>query len=122
MILLYAGSVIIAVWGLAHLFPTRSIVAGFGEIPLENKRILAMSWIAEGLAMTFIGVLVFVLTISGYAEYQAALIVYRLSSLMLLVMAIISFFTGFRTSIIPMRICPFVKIISAALIIAGSGY
>ena len=54
-ILLYSGSAFIAFWGIAHLFPTRSVVSGFGEISVDNKRIITMQWIIEGIALIFIG-------------------------------------------------------------------
>ena len=30
--LIYAGAIIVSVWGAAHLVPTRSVVVGFGSI------------------------------------------------------------------------------------------
>ncbi len=39
-VLLYSGSAFILFWGVAHLFPTRSVVSGFGEISIDNKRII----------------------------------------------------------------------------------
>ena len=56
-VLLYSGSAFIAFWGIAHLFPTRSVVSGFGEISVDNKRIITMEWIVEGIALIFIGYL-----------------------------------------------------------------
>ena len=37
-ILLYVGAFLTCVWGVAHLFPTKSVVAGSGEITVGNKR------------------------------------------------------------------------------------
>ncbi len=54
---LYSGSAFIAFWGIAHLFPTRSVVSGFGGISVDNKRIITMEWIVEGIALIFIGFL-----------------------------------------------------------------
>ncbi len=54
-VLLYLGSAFISFWGIAHLFPTRSVVSGFGEISVDNKRIITMEWIIEGVALIFIG-------------------------------------------------------------------
>ncbi len=39
-ILLYAGSVVITLWGIAHIIPTKSVVNGFGSILEDNKRII----------------------------------------------------------------------------------
>ena len=49
-VLIYSGSAFIAFWGVAHLFPTRSVVSGFGEVSADNKRIIAIKWIVEGIA------------------------------------------------------------------------
>ena len=51
LILLYSGSAFISLWGVAHLFPTRSVVSDFEEISLDNKRIITMEWITEGIAL-----------------------------------------------------------------------
>ena len=32
LVLLYLGSGLTVIWGVAHLFPTKSVVQGFGEI------------------------------------------------------------------------------------------
>jgi hypothetical protein len=59
---LYLGSIIILFWGIAHIIPTKSVVNGFIKISEDNKRIISMEWIAEGLTLCFIGVLVLVIT------------------------------------------------------------
>jgi hypothetical protein len=38
--LLYLGSKIITLWGIAHLIPTKAIVKGFGDISGDNKKII----------------------------------------------------------------------------------
>src|SRR5450756_65265 len=60
--LLYVGSGVIFVWGVANIMPTRSVVKGFGETSEENRRIITMEWIAEGLALCSIGMLVLLMT------------------------------------------------------------
>jgi len=55
VVLLYVGSVIITLWGIAHIIPTKSIVRGFDEISTDNKLIITMDWIAEGLTLCFSG-------------------------------------------------------------------
>ena len=62
-ILLYIGSALTVIWGIAHLFPTRSVVQDFGDISTDNKRIITMEWIIEGIFLIFIGVLVCAVTI-----------------------------------------------------------
>ncbi len=65
-----------------------------------------MEWIMEGLALVFIGALVIVVTLLAGIEKTASALVYRSAALMLGVMAGVSLFTGARTSIIPMKLCP----------------
>ena len=106
-IMLYGGSVIIIFWGVAHIvIPTKGIIEGFGPISIDNKRILAMEWIMEGLALCFIGILVILVTVLQGIENTASIIVYRASSVMLVIMAGVSLFTGAKTVIIPMKLCP----------------
>jgi len=120
--MLYAGSIIIVLWGVAHIvIPTKGIINGFGPISQDNKRILAMEWIMEGLALSFIGVLVILVTALEGVENSATTIVYRSSSVMLMLMAGVSIFTGARTSIIPMKLCPPIFISVAVLYWVGGG-
>jgi hypothetical protein len=57
MILLTMGAAITILWGVAHLFPTKNVAGGFGEISADNRRILVMEWMTEGFALIFIGAL-----------------------------------------------------------------
>jgi len=41
-VLLMIGAVLTALRGIAHLFPTTSVVAGFGEISTDNRLIITM--------------------------------------------------------------------------------
>ena len=119
-ILLYAGSIIITLWGIAHIAPTKSVVNGFGKISEDNKRIITMEWIAEGLALCFIGLLALFITIWGDSQNPISIMVYRVSAAMLIAMAILTSLTGARTAIVPIKICPIVKTVVAVLFILGS--
>ena len=57
-ILAYIGAGFVAFWGIAHLFPTKNIVADFGEISEDNRHIITMEWIVEGMALIFIFALI----------------------------------------------------------------
>lgn len=116
-ILLYIGSGVITVWGIAHLVPTKAIVSGFGEISEDNKKILAMESIAEGLTLIFLGVLVLLVTIVGGYDDTVSQSVLWATAVMLLIMALLTQLTGARTSLLPYKICPVVKTIVAVLII-----
>ncbi|MFC1483557.1 hypothetical protein ACFL4U_02540 [Candidatus Neomarinimicrobiota bacterium] len=119
-ILLYIGSTIIFIWGAAHLYPTKDIVTGFGDISLDNRRLITMEWIAEGLTLCFIGLLVFLTTLLGWSREPTAQIVYLASTVMLVVLAVLSQMTGARTAILPMKLCPYIKTAVAIMFFLGS--
>lgn len=118
-ILLYLGAVLTALWGTAHLFPTKSVVQGFGDISLDNRRIITMEWIIEGASLIFIGVVVAVVT---YLDRTSTVsrAVYWLSFAMLNVLSVISLFTGFKVSFLPFKLCPLIFTGSSVLILWGS--
>ena len=118
-VLLYLGSAVIAFWGIAHLFPTRSVVSGFGDISVDNKRIITMEWIVEGIALVFIGSINAIVTAIDHTS-SISLIIYFSSVVILIVLAVVSFFTGFKIRFLPFKLCPMVFITSAVLIIVGS--
>ena len=119
-ILLYLGSAIIFFWGIGHIIPTKSVAHGFGQISEDNKRIIVMEWAAEGLTLCFIGVLVFLVTILAGPQNPVSRIVFRSCSIMLLVLAALTLNTGAKTSIKPIKICPYVKTAVAILFLLGS--
>ncbi len=117
-ILCYIGGALTVIWGVSHLFPTKGVVAEFGEISLDNRRIITMEWIVEGISLIFAGLLVIAVTIfDPFAVVSKA--VYSLVTLWLLLMAVVSLFTGFRISFLPFRLCPFIFTASAVLISIG---
>jgi len=118
LMMLYLGAALTAMWGVAHLFPTGSVVKGFGAISADNQRIITMEWIVEGVSLIFIGVLVAsVTTIDPMSAVSKT--VFLLSSIGLFVLAVVSLFTGFKINFLPFKLCPFIFSASALLIIAG---
>jgi hypothetical protein len=118
LVFLYLGAGLTSIWGIAHLFPTKSVVEGFGEITLDNRRIIMMEWIVEGVALIFIGLLVAVVTfIDPVSSVSKA--VYGLSIIGLVTLAIVSVFTGYKIDFIPFKLCPFIFTGSAAMILVG---
>lgn len=117
-VLLYAGSALVFIWGVSHLFPTKSVVRGFGDISLDNKRIITMEWIVEGVCLMFIGLVVSCVT---YIDYAAAVskAVYWLSFAMLNALSIISLKTGFKISFLPFKLCPILFTGASVLILLG---
>ena len=118
-ILFHAGAVIIFVWGVVHIISTKSIVLDFKLVDPDKRLILTMEWIAEGLTLCFIGLLVLLTTIFAGSCRSAANSVYISSSVMLFLMSVLSLFTGARTKILPMKICPVIKTLTALMIITG---
>lgn len=86
----------------------------------DNKRIITMEWAAESLTLCFIGVLVLLITILGGSQNPVSIVVFRISAVMLVIMAGWTLFTGARTLIVPIKICPFVKTAAAVLFVLGS--
>ena len=74
-VLLYISSIIIFIWGIAHLIPTKSIVDGYGEISTDNKRIITMEWIAAGISICFIGIIGFMMTYFGYSTDNVGILI-----------------------------------------------
>ncbi len=119
-ILLAVGSLVPIVWGISHIAPVRSVVAGFGPLTPDNRRILTMEWVAEGLALIFLGCLTGLVLVTRGPAGAGAVLVYRAVAAMLIVMAVWTAVTGARTAIVPMKICPIVKSASALCLIFGS--
>jgi hypothetical protein len=117
-VLIYIGALLVLVWGTAHLFPTKSIVRGFGSIGEDNKNIISMEWIVEGVALVFVGVLVSAVTIIDPAN-SISIAAYIVTALFLAVMAVVSLFTGFKVNFPPFKLCPLVFGSSAVLISIG---
>ena len=115
--LLYIGSIVIILWGIAHIIPTKAIVNGFGEISEDNRKVLTMELIAEGLTLIFLGVLPLLVTLSVGVQDRTAGIVYLACAVMLLVMAVLTGMTGARTPTIWYKLCPAIKTVVAVLFI-----
>jgi hypothetical protein len=118
-LLIYIGSFLTLAWGVAHLFPTRNVVRGFGDISADNRRIITMEWIAEGVFLIFIGILVALVTYIDH-DSQISHIVYWASFGTLNLLSLVSLFTGFRNSFIAFKLCPYIFTGSSLFIIIGS--
>jgi len=118
-IFLYIGSGLTILWGISHLIPTNNVVNGFGEISRDNRHIITMEWIIEGVSLIFIGVLVLVVSIIN-PNTQVSNAVFITSSIGLLVLALVSLFTGFKVNFFPFRLCPFILTTSSVLILIGA--
>ncbi len=115
---LFLAALLSAMWGVAHLFPTKNVVKGFGTISLDNQRVITMEWINEGATLIFIGALIAAVTLIDPAS-GVARTVYWLAIVMLNALSIISLFTGFKVNFLPFRLCPIIFTGSSILILAG---
>lgn len=117
-ILFYIAAFLTFAWGTAHLFPTRSVVRGFGEISQDNKHIIMMEWIVEGVSLIFIGIVVATVTLIDRTG-TVSRSVYWISFAELNVLSIVSLRTGFRVHFLPFKLCPVMFSGSSILIVLG---
>jgi len=114
-ILLYTAAAVTGVWGIAHLFATKGVVKGFGDLSADNRRIITMEWIVEGVALISTAAFVAAATaVDPGAAVSSA--VYAVALGALVVLAVVSLFTGFKVAFLPFRLCPVIFGVSAALI------
>ena len=119
VIFLYLGAALTAIWGISHLIPTKNVVAGFGDISDDNRQIITMEWLVEGVSLIFIGALVAVVTFID-PKVTVSMAVYMVSAIGLLALSLVSLFTGFKVKFLPFKLCPFILTVSAVLVIAGA--
>ena len=117
--LLYVAAAITALWGIAHLFATTGVVQGFGDLTEDNRRIITMEWIAEGVALVSTAAFVAAATMTAPTS-AAASAVYAVAIGTLVTLAVVSLFTGFKIAFLPFRLCPLIFGLSAALIAIGA--
>jgi hypothetical protein len=118
-VLLYVAAGLTGLWGISHLFATRGAVAGFGDISIDNRRVITMEWISEGVALISVAAFVTVTTaIEPHARLSSA--VFAIAIATLVTLAVVSIFTGFRIAFLPYRLCPFIFGLSAVLIAVGA--
>jgi purine-cytosine permease-like protein len=121
-LLVIIGGLLTLIWGISHLFPTWSVVNGFGNLTPDNRQIITMEWMMEGFTLIFIGILVIAVTWTGQVESKVVKTVYLIVFLMLVAMAALSAFTGFKIDFLPFKLCPFIFMISGILIAGGFLY
>lgn len=117
-ILAYIGAGFVSLWGISHLFPTKNVVEGFGEISEDNRNIIRMEWIIEGVAMIFIGALVATVTVVDPTS-PVTRAVYWLAVIGLNVLSLVSLATGFKVNFIPFKLCPVIFTGASILILLG---
>jgi hypothetical protein len=116
----YLASAVVIGWGVAHIVPTREVVKSLGEVAIDSRRIMEMEWVAEGLALVFIGVSTFVLTVAAGLADPVAVLVYRMNAAALVVFAAWTYLAGFQTSLLPIKLCPAVLTAAATLVVIAT--
>ena len=118
-VLLYLGAAILFVWGVAHIVPTRNVVAGFGPLSVDNRINITMEWVAEGLALAFVGVLTAAVAAAGGTNDPVGRVVVCAIAGFCVVMGVWTFVAGRHSSIVPIRLCPLVMAVAAGLLALG---
>jgi len=121
--LLTAAGVMLILWGVFHIIPTRIIVGGMGVYDPDSSTIITMEWVIGGMTFMFLGVLlIFLAPYVGLGNHVARGVV-LLAVLMLVLMAIWSGATGARTSeSVFYKICPFVECLGALLALMAAWF
>lgn len=118
-VLAYLAAALVGLWGVSHAVPTRQVIAGFGRITADNRRVLLQEWLAEAFTMWGLAALIIVVTLIG-AESAVAAGTYLVTALLLLGLAVLTALTGARTGVIWFKICPVLLTTSAGLLV-GAG-
>jgi hypothetical protein len=118
-VLAYVAAAVVAFWGLAHVIPTRRVVAGFGEVSVDNRRVITQEWLAEGIAMWGTAAFVIAATAAaGPGDVRAW--VYRVAAALLVAVGVLTGVTGARTAVVWFKVCPAVMALAAGLLLAAS--
>lgn len=113
------ASGLLILWGVAHLFATKSVMGSVGDLSEDGGKITLGLWIVEGLALIFIGAQMITLILVFGGDSYTVLWVARISFVMIILLVVNSLFTSARAAILPMKLCPVIKFIAALLYLAG---
>jgi len=117
--LAYVAAALTGLWGIAHAVPTKQVVAGFGALSQDNRRVLTQEWLAEAVTMWGLAGLVIAVTVAagGQSGTEWA---YRLAAGLLLALGALTALTGARTAVVWFKICPVLLGTAAGLLLAAS--
>jgi len=119
-ILSCTAAVLVAAWGVAHVVPTRRVIAGFEPISADNRRVLLQEWLAEAFTMWGVAAIV-VLTVAVAGTGAAATHwVCRATAGLLVALAVLTALTGARTTVVWFKVCPVLLGASAVLLVLAS--
>jgi hypothetical protein len=115
--LLIASALVLSGWAIAHALATRGVVAGFGEISPDNRRVVVMEWLNESILLLFISALLLAVALLGVDTTGSWVLV--VCAITLNAMSVLSLFTGFRIDFLPYRLCPPIFTGTSLLVIAA---
>jgi hypothetical protein len=117
--LAYAAAAVIALWGVAHVIPTRQVLTGFSQVSADSRRIITQEWLAEGLTMWGIaGFVIAATAVTGASDGRVW--AYRVAAGLLLAIGVLTALTGARTPVVWFKVCPVVMAAGAALLLTAS--
>jgi hypothetical protein len=119
-VLAYVAAGLVGLWGVAHAVPTRQVVAGFGAITVDNRRVILQEWLVEAFTMWGLAAAVISATVVGGAGSGVTIAVYRVAAGVLVALAVLTGLTGARTPVVWFKVCPVLLTTSAALLVLAS--
>jgi hypothetical protein len=119
-VLAYVAAGLVGLWGVAHAVPTRQVVAGFGAITVDNRRVILQEWLVEAFTMWGLAAAVISATVVGGAGSGVTIAVYRVAAGLLVALAVLTGLTGARTPVVWFKVCPVLLTTSAALLVLAS--
>ena len=99
--------------------PTRQVIAGFGPVSADNRRVIVQEWLAEAFTMWGVAAMVIAATAAGGADDVRAW-VYRVAAALLVALGVLTAVTGARTSVVWFKVCPVVMAVAAVLLLVAS--
>ena len=119
-VLAYVAAVVVAAWGVAHVVPTRQVVAGFGPVSADNRRIIVQEWLAEAFTMWGVAAMVIAATAAGGADDRRAGLGVPVAAALLVALGVLTVLTGARTPVVSSSRCPVVMAGAAVLLLAAA--
>jgi hypothetical protein len=100
--------------------PTRQVVAGFGPISADNRRVIVQEWLAEAFTMWGIAATVIAAPMVGGSATDVRAWVYRVAAALLVALGALTAMTGARTPVVWFKVCPVVMAGAAVLLLVAS--
>ena len=116
----YIAPAILVLWGVAFILPVREVMHSLGAMSPDGRRIIATEWVAEGMALTFIGLLNLILLMAAGGVDPTVALAMRVSAGALAILALWMLVAGFRTRALAIKLCPLVLAGVAVLMVAGT--